>query len=189
MHLTQQIENQFRLRRSYLQKQSYQAYLIERRIDMEMKKVVKNLQPPFQKSKRPSKLPRYYLKKAIKPIVVEEKKITERAKFFFRAFHEDVGILQETDDIKDSIIDIEDGVQEQIVPFYFDHFLKLNGYTPNYNFKTQIELRDGAEVERLQVKSVIPEVLERMEQWQELKRKVMEDNIAKNPKMYVDVMS
>lgn len=189
MQLAQKIENKIRLHRSYRQKQSYQAYLIERRIDMEMKKVVKNLQPPYQKPKRPSKLPRYYLKKRIKPIIVEEQIITERAKFFFRAFHEDADRLMESGDIKDSIIDLEDGIQEQIVPFYFDHFLKLNGYTPNYNFKTQIELRDGAEVDRLQVKSVIPEVLGRMEQWQELKKKVMEDNIAKNPKMYVDVMS
>ncbi|KAI8115952.1 mitochondrial, 28S ribosomal protein S31 [Lucilia cuprina] len=184
MDLARQSENKLRSKRAYLRKLSHQAYHIERRIDMEMKKVVKNLEPPYQKPKRqPTKLPRYYIKKRAKPVKIEEKKISKRAKFFFRAFHED-GLTVDASEFRDSITQM-DTTQEQIVPFYFDHFLKLNGYTPNYNFKTQIELRDGAEIDRLQVKSVIPEIQERMEQWGAMKKRIMEENIAQNPKIHV----
>ncbi|XP_065360710.1 uncharacterized protein LOC135954462 [Calliphora vicina] len=187
MDITRETENKLRTHRSYLRKQSYQAYHIERRIDLEMKKVVKNLEPPYQKPKRPTKLPRYYIRKRTRTVKIEEKKISERAKFLFRAFHEE-GLTEVTVDTRDSITRA-DTTQEQIVPFYFDHFLKLNGYTPNYNFKTKIEMRDGSEIERFQVKTVIPEIQERMKQWETMKRKIMEENIAQNPKMYVDVMT
>lgn len=187
MDLTQQIEKRIRTYRTFLRKQSYQAYLIERRIDKEMKKVVENLKPPYQKPKRTSPLPRYHLKRRETAIPVKPKLITERAKFLFRAFHEGE-LTDETFELKDSFIQVG-AEQEQIVPFYFDHFLKINGYTPNYNFKTHIEMRDGPEIDRLQIKSVIPDVLEHMEYWQNLKRKIMEENIARNPKIYVNVVT
>ncbi|KAM7356312.1 uncharacterized protein ACRADG_002117 [Cochliomyia hominivorax] len=188
--LSQQIENKIRFQTSYRRKLSYQAYHIEKRIAKEMQKVVKNLEPPYEKPKKhPStKLPRYYLRKPYKPPKIEEKKISERAKLFYRAFHDD-DLPLEGEEFKTGFQPEDDEMPEHIVPFYFDHFLKINGYTPNYNFKTQIELRDGPEIDRLQVKSVIPEVEERMQQWEIMKRKIMEENIAKNPKMYVDVMT
>ena len=187
MKISQQNELKLRSRRAYLRKQSFQACHIERRIEKEMKKVVRNLEPPFERPKRTGKLPRYYIKKRVKTIKIKEQVISERAKFFMRAFNED-GAIDKPTEVRQSLTQF-DGRQEQIVPFYFDHFLKLNGYTPNYNFKTQIELRDGPEIERLKVRSVIPEIQERLELWEELKKKTMEDHIAQNPKMYVDVMA
>ncbi|XP_073836028.1 uncharacterized protein [Musca autumnalis] len=179
-------EQALRRRRNYLLKQSQNACHIERRIAQEMQKVRRNLEPA-RKTKRPSKLPRLYLKKRQKTLQIAEKKISERAKFFFQAFHEDDADILQPAEVRDSIAQV-DAIQEQIVPFYFDHFLKLNGYTPNYNFKTQIEMRDGPELDRLKVRSVVPEIQERLMQWEQMKRKIMEDHIAQNPKMYIDVV-
>ncbi|EDX15358.1 GD12025 [Drosophila simulans] len=79
-------------------------------------------------------------------------------------------------------------MQEQIVPFYFDHFLKLNGYTPNYNFRTNVDMRDGPEFSRLKVREVLPDVLARLENWETMHKKIMEENIQRNPKMYENVI-
>lgn len=187
MEISQKNEQKIRLRRAHLRKQSFQACHIEHRIEREMEKVVRNLEPPYEKPKRTGKLPRYYIKKRVKAVKVKEQVISERAKFFIRAFNEEDAIDKPIE-FRDSLTQL-DGGQEQIVPFYFDHFLKLNGYTPNYNFKTQTELRDGPEIERLKVKSLVPEVQERLEQWENFRKKVMEDHISQNPKMYVDVMT
>lgn len=187
MEISHSTENKLRFRRAFLRKQSQQAYRTERRIEREMIKVVKNLEPPYQKPKLSGKLPRYYLKKHKKTERIKKKKISEHTKFFFRAFNEeeDDDVVQ-TQVIHDSIAQV-DTIQEKVLPFYFDHFLKLNGYTPNYNFKTQVEMRDGPEMERIRIKSVIPEIQQSMHQWETMKRKVMENNIAQNPKKYVDV--
>ncbi|XP_075146288.1 uncharacterized protein LOC142220816 [Haematobia irritans] len=185
------IENKLRKRRNYRRKQSHHACHVEKRIEQEMQKVVRNLEPPptleERKSKRPKKLQRLYLRKRTKAPSICEKKISERAKFFFEAFHEDGADITKPSEIRDSIAQV-DAIQEQIVPFYFDHFLKLNGYTPDYNFKTQIELRDGPELDRLKIRSVIPEIQQRMLQWEAMKKKIMEDHIAQNPNMYVNVV-
>ncbi|KAI9583645.1 hypothetical protein GQX74_005393 [Glossina fuscipes] len=184
MDVSHKIENNLRTERAYREKQSYQAYHIERRIESEMKNVVKNLQPPYEKPKVIAKPPRYIIKKRRKLIEEPKPKVSERTKFFFRAFHGEDEVMQMTD-VRESIAHV-DNIQRQIVPFYFDHFLKLNGYTPNYNFKTQVELRDGPEVDRLAVQTIIPEVMTKLEQWQKRKRIIMEEHIAGNPKMYVD---
>uniref|UniRef100_A0A1A9WDH9 Uncharacterized protein n=1 Tax=Glossina brevipalpis TaxID=37001 RepID=A0A1A9WDH9_9MUSC len=186
MDVSRKIEHSLRADRAYREKQSYQAYHIERRIESEMKNVVKNLQPPYKRPQRTGKLPRYIIKKRHKIVEAPKPKISERTKFFFRAFHEEDEVMQITD-IRESIAHV-DNIQQQIVPFYFDHFLKLNGYTPNYNFNTQVELRDGPEVNRLAVSSLIPDVMLRLEQWEKKRRRIMEEHIAGNPKMYVDVI-
>uniref|UniRef100_A0A1I8PW85 Uncharacterized protein n=1 Tax=Stomoxys calcitrans TaxID=35570 RepID=A0A1I8PW85_STOCA len=186
------VEQKLRKRRNYLRKQSHHAYFIEKRIGQEMQKVVRNLESPptltAKMSKRPTKLPRLYLKKRRQTPVTKEKEISEGAKFFFQAFNEDgTDIRGKAKEIRDSIAEVTT-TQEQIIPFYFDHFLKLHGYTPQYNFNTQIEMRDGPELNRLKVRSVIPEVQERLRQWENMKKKIMEDHIAQNPNMYVNVV-
>uniref|UniRef100_A0A1B0GCN8 Uncharacterized protein n=1 Tax=Glossina morsitans morsitans TaxID=37546 RepID=A0A1B0GCN8_GLOMM len=186
MDASRKLEQTLRANRAYREKLSYQAYHIERRIESQMKNVVKNLQPPYKKPKRTGKLPRYIVKKRHKVVDAPKPKISERTKFFFRAFHEEDEIMQITD-VRESIARV-DNIQQQIVPFYFDHFLKLNGYTPNYNFTTQVELRDGPETNRLAVGTLIPEVLIKLEQWEKKKKTTMEEHIAGNPKMYVDVI-
>uniref|UniRef100_A0A1B0G0F1 Uncharacterized protein n=1 Tax=Glossina morsitans morsitans TaxID=37546 RepID=A0A1B0G0F1_GLOMM len=186
MAVTRKIEHSLRADRAYREKQSYHAYHIERRIESEMKNVVKNLQPPYKKPKPTGRLPRYVIKKRRKIVEEPKPKISERTKFFFRAFHGEDEVMQMTD-IRESIAHV-DNIQKQIVPFYFDHFLKLNGYTPNYNFKTQVELRDGLEVNRLGVQAIIPEVMTKLEQWERRKKTIMEEHISGNPKMYIDVI-
>lgn len=186
MKTSQVVEIEYRKERAYLRKQSHQAFQIERRIEMEMRKVVKNLEPPYVKQRRTGRLPRLLIKKRDKTVPPPEKKISERTKFFFRAFHEDDAVMQ-TSHLHEGLAQV-DTMQEQIVPFYFDHFLKLNGYTPNYNFKTQVEQRDGPEEDRIKIRNLLPDILHRLQMWDEKKKKIMEDNIAQNPKMYIDVI-
>ncbi|EDW03014.1 GH10725 [Drosophila grimshawi] len=179
-----ELEMSLRKRRRYLEKLSAQAYQIERRIDMEMKKVRRNLEPPFKKPKKVGPLQRLHLRKRVKKIIPPPVIISENTKNFVRAFAED-GVVSEGFN-QDSVM-VVDNMQEQIVPFYFDHFLKLNGYTPNYNFKTNIEMRDGPEINRFRIREIIPDVLQKVENWENMHRKIMEDNIQRNPKMYENV--
>lgn len=178
----QEVEQAFRKERRYLEKLSFQAYQVERRIDSEMKKVRHNLEPPYKKPKKTGPLQRLFLKKRVKKVVVPPVVVSETAKNFMRAFTED-GIVIDgfTQDAP------TESTQETIVPFYFDHFLKLNGYTPNYNFKTNVEMRDGPEINRFQIREIIPEVMAKVDNWEKTNRRIMEDNIQRNPKMYENV--
>ncbi|KAH8334171.1 hypothetical protein KR059_007135 [Drosophila kikkawai] len=178
------LEATLRKERRYREKISAQAYQVERRIDMEMKKVRKNLEPPYKKPKREGRLPRLYLKKRVVPEEKEVIVISEHTKNFVRAFRED-GYTG--DQITTSLL-TADNMQEQIVPFYFDHFLKINGYTPNYNFRTNVDTRDGNEFNRLKVREVVPDVLLRLEMLEMSQKKIMEENIQRNPKMYENVI-
>ncbi|XP_018785438.1 PREDICTED: uncharacterized protein LOC108966810 [Bactrocera latifrons] len=182
---SRRIEAQLRRRRAYDRKISRQAYLVEKRIESEMKKVRRNLEPPYVKPKRKGKLPRIIIKKKEKKISFKEQRVTEHTKFFFRAFHDEGDVMQ-LHDARDSI-GVMDTIQEQIVPFYFDHFLKLNGYTPNYNFKTNVELRDGPEASRVALRSLVPEILEKLDKWELVRKRIMDDNIQRNPRMYENV--
>lgn len=182
---SRRIEAQLRRRRAYDRKISRQAYLVEKRIESEMKKVRRNLEPPYVKPKRKGNLPRFIIKKKEKKISFKEQRVTEHTKFFFRAFHDEGDVMQ-LHDARDSI-GVMDTIQEQIVPFYFDHFLKLNGYTPNYNFKTNVELRDGPEASRVALRSLVPEILEKLDKWELVRKRIMDDNIQRNPRMYENV--
>ncbi|XP_011178127.2 uncharacterized protein LOC105209429 [Zeugodacus cucurbitae] len=182
---SRRIEAQLRRRRAYDRKISRQAYQVEKRIESEMKKVVRNLEPPYVKPKRKGKLPRVVIKRKEKKISFKEQRVTEHTKFFFRAFHDEGDVMQ-LHDARDSI-GVMDTIQEQIVPFYFDHFLKLNGYTPNYNFKTNVELRDGPEVSRVALRNLVPEILEKLDKWELMRKRIMDDNIQRNPRMYENV--
>ncbi|XP_050746237.1 uncharacterized protein LOC108035851 isoform X2 [Drosophila biarmipes] len=179
------VEATLRKRRRYREKLSYQAYQVERRIDMEMKKVQRNLEPRSKKPKRVGRLPRLYLKRKAIPEEREVLVISENTKNFVRAFREDG---YPGDQITHTSLLTVDNMQEQIVPFYFDHFLKINGYTPNYNFRTNVDLRDGSEFNRLKVREVLPDVLARLETWETMHKKIMEENIQRNPKMYENVI-
>ncbi|XP_017106300.2 uncharacterized protein [Drosophila bipectinata] len=179
------VEATLRKRRRYREKLSFQAYQVERRIDMEMKKVRRNLEPPYKKPKREGRLPRLFLKKRVVPEEKEVFVISEHTKNFVRAFRED-GYTG--DQVTHTSLLTVDNMQEQIVPFYFDHFLKINGYTPNYNFRTNVDLRDGPEFSRLKIREVLPDVLARLEHWENMHKKVMEENIQRNPKMYENVI-
>ncbi|XP_068151659.1 uncharacterized protein [Drosophila tropicalis] len=179
-----EVEMNLRKRRRYLEKLSSQAYQVERRIDLEMKKVRRNLEPPYKPQRRVGRLPRLHPKKRIVKVEKLPPVISEHTRNFMRAFKED-GAIGETM-THDSLM-VVDNMQEQIIPFYFDHFLKINGYVPNYNFKTNIELRDGPEINRFQVRDVIPDVLQKVENWEQLHKKIMEESIQRNPRMYENV--
>ncbi|BFF93416.1 uncharacterized protein DMAD_11276 [Drosophila madeirensis] len=180
-----EVEVTLRKRRRHLEKISAQAYQVERRIEMEMKKVRRNLEPPYKPPQREGRLPRLFFKKRVVPVPEKKIVISENTKNFMRAFKDDGEVIANSL-TQDSLL-VVDNMQEQIVPFYFDHFLKIHGYTPNYNFKTNVELRDGPELARLKIKEVIPDVLIRLENWELTHKKIMEENIQRNPKMYENI--
>ena len=180
MATSRHVENILRRERAYKRKVSKEALDIERRIEKVMIRVIHNLEPPYVKPKRVEKYKRRILKKKIivKPVRVVE--ITQAEKFIKRAFYE--SDYEITAGKKDPVVS-----QETTVQFDFDHFLKMNGYTPNYNFKTQIELRDGPEVGRFMVQSLVPEVLEKVERWEAIRKRQTEESIAKNIKIYQNI--
>ncbi|XP_055854759.1 uncharacterized protein LOC129918314 [Episyrphus balteatus] len=179
------VEKKHRRLLAYRRKMSKQAVFIERRIASEMVKVKRNLAPPFVKPKRQGNLPRSELKKVIRVREKRQISMSQQTKFFYKAFH-DEGDPKGLKEARESL-DVIEGIQKSIVPFYFDHFLIINGYQPSYDFQTQVELRDGPEIDRMQVKKVLPEVMEKFEKWQIMKKRIMEENISKNPQMYQNV--
>lgn len=180
------VEKKQRRLLTYHRYMSRQAVFIERRIASEIIKVQRNLAPPFVKPKRVGKLPRSELKKVRKVRVKRAFSISQEAKFFFKAFHQECDARKTILEANLSMDLLED-FQKSIVPFHFDHFLILNGYQPKYDFETQIERRDGPETDRFQVKKLIPTVLQKFEQWQTDRTLQMIEDITRNPQVYQNV--
>lgn len=174
-----QVERRYRRFFNYRSNLSKQTVLIERRIASEMTKVRRNLLYPPQTFRRQEKLLPSNIKKILRiPPPKTSRNLEKITSVNRESFN---GRVKEGGSID------EGGSQKSIVPFYFDHFLSINGYQPNYNFKSQIELRDGAEVDRFQIKSLLPDVLEKFEKCQLKKKKIADEHISKNSKMYHNV--
>lgn len=168
-----------------MKKVSKEAVLVEHRIEQEMKELHQNLAPPYKKPKREGKLTRSVIKKKTIKIPKKITRISNRTLFFYNAFHEEEPVTQL--EMARASLNIMETIQESIVPFYFDHFLILNGYVPNYNFRTQVDARDGPEINRLKKRSIIPEVMSQLEKWEQIREKIKEDHINKHPEMYQNV--
>ncbi|XP_037947818.1 uncharacterized protein LOC119679498 [Teleopsis dalmanni] len=185
-------ENYFRQKLHKLKKISYNAQQIEYRVEAELKVLRKNMEPLDPKH-RPccataEKKKEYILaipKKERPPKIIEKKVIPDKVRFMFHAFHDDTEDIENVPNAGMSVITNLD--KQVAVEFYFDYFLSLNGYTPNYNFKTQVELRDGPEINRMNVEEVLPEIVDRLGKWEETKQKIMEESILRNRHMYENV--
>ncbi|XP_055907892.1 uncharacterized protein LOC129942831 [Eupeodes corollae] len=174
------VEKKHRRLLEYRRNMSKQAVLVERRIESELVKVQRNMAPVFQKPKRVGNLQRSELKKMVHFKHKEVKQISDETKLFYEGGPKDQTEVRKS-------LNVIDGMQQSVVPFYFDHFLIINGYQPCYDFKTQIELNDGPEIDRLHVKKLLPEVTDKLEKWQAMQKRIMEENISKNPQMYQNV--
>uniref|UniRef100_T1GDF8 Uncharacterized protein n=1 Tax=Megaselia scalaris TaxID=36166 RepID=T1GDF8_MEGSC len=181
-----EIEKHFRKRRSYDKRMSKQAVFKENRIKIDFESIKRNIQPPYKKPPRTEKLKNSFIPKKVKIIPPTEKVISRRTRFFFEAFH---GEDEDYEASKRDSIDFMDTIQESNVPFYFDYFLSLNDYKPNYNFKTKTELRDGPEEDLVRIKSVLGNVQEKLYRWEQLRKKVMETNIRNHPEMYTNIQT
>lgn len=181
------IEHKFRIRRDYDKRMSKHAVFKENRIKIDFESIKRNVLPPYKKPRRTEKLKNSFIVKKKKPVVVPPKTISRRTRFFFEAFH---GEDEDFDETQRDSIDIMDTIQESSnVPFYFDYFLILNDYKPNYNFKTKSDIQDGPEEDLIKVRSVLSNVEEKMYRWEQLKKKVMEANIRNHPEMYTNVVN
>lgn len=180
------IEKKFRSRRAYDKRISKQSVFKENRIKIDFVSIKKNILPPYQKPRRTEKLKNSFIVKKHKKVVVPPKQISKRTRFFFEAFH---GEDEDFEATKRDSIDIMDTIQESNVPFYFDYFLSLNDYKPNYNFKTKSDIRDGPEEELVKFRSLLPNVLDKLNKWEQLRKKVMETNIRNHPEMYTNIVN
>lgn len=179
-----QIERKFRKRRDYDKRMSKQAVFKENRLKIDSVSIKKNIEPPYKKPRRTEKLKNSFIVRKPKPVVVPEKKISKRTRFFFDAFH---GEDEDFDETQRDSIDIMGNIQESNVPFYFDYFLSLNDYKPNYNFKTKADIRDGPEEELVKIRSLLSTVEDKMYRWEQMKKKIMDANIRNHPEMYTNV--
>ncbi|KAL5290719.1 CCDC37 family protein [Megaselia abdita] len=180
------VERRFRKRRDYDKRMSKQAVFKENRIKIDFESIKKNVEPAYKKPPRTEKLKNSFIVKKTKKAAPPAKTVSKRTRFFFEAFH------AEDEDFeagKRNSIDIMDTIQESNVPFYFDYFLSLHDYKPNYNFKTKTEIRDGPEEDLVKVRSLLPNVEEKMYRWEQIKKKVMETNIRNHPEMYTNIVN
>lgn len=150
-----------------------------------MEQLKKNMsKSTLQKPRRVGKLPRSNLPK--KPQKPKETKIKmpEKHKLFYNAFTD---ISTEKIEFEDEeTTEIINSIENTCIPFHFDHFLKLHDYYPIYDFKTQIEERDGPEEKRFSYKDVLQDVATNLKKWMELREKSIAEHISKTWYLYID---
>lgn len=142
----------------------------------------KNLAPPSRTQRPPGKLPRSILTKPERKVVVKRAAPSELDKLFVRAFtsnDEDVLRLQSSENFE-----ILRSLQFHCIPFHFDHFLRLNDYLPSYDFKTQIELRDGDEMKRFRYEDVLDDVYRLLAVWERKRKEQVEQDIRNTLQLY-----
>lgn len=143
----------------------------------------KNLAPPFVRPIKRSKpersvLPKQVVKKKDKTI-----EITELDKLFYKAFtdHEAPQHVQ-FDNADDAAI--LRTLEANCIPFYFDVFLRQNNYFPIYDFKTEIELREGSEYKQFKFEDVLEDVQNNLRIWETAKQKRMDEQIKQTWHLY-----
>lgn len=150
-----------------------------------MEQLKKNMsKATVEKPRRVGKLPRSNLPK--KPQKPKETKIKmpEKHKLFYNAFTD---ISTEKIEFEDEeTAEILNSIEDTCIPFHFDHFLKLHDYYPIYDFKTQIEERDGPEEKRFSYKDVLEDVAKNLKKWMELREKSIAEHISKTWYLYID---
>ncbi|XP_037954189.1 uncharacterized protein LOC119684257 [Teleopsis dalmanni] len=184
-NFAKQTELDFRKKLRKMKKISREACQFENRLQAQLKSLKRSFEPL---PPRPRPLKKYVLKKFKKKeeeSAPKQKKVTtEREKFLIRAFNSDTqtGYRQSAGLRIVKTIDAE-----LVTPFYFDYFLALNGYTPDYNFQTQVDLRDGPELDRLKIGSLVPEMKQKISDWEDRRQKIMEQNIIIYHSIYDNV--
>lgn len=177
-------DNDIRKRRKFKMRQSENAIATENQTQFILSGFLRNMQPPFKKVKRIGKLPRSYQPKRKPAPQKPQSPLSLRVKLFYEAFTDMTVANVNLDD--DENIKILNSLQSNCVPFYYDHFLKMRNYIPVYDFKTDIEIREGPEENRFKYQDVMPVVKHAMADWERY-RKIEEDHfIRKGWYLYED---
>lgn len=174
-----------RNKRSYVARQSERAVALENRIQLTLVQLRKNLAPPYVRPKATTKerLPRSVLplKVIIKKEVIVE--VTELDKLYYKAFTDHaVPQHMKFDNADDAAI--LRTLEANCIPFYFDVFLRQNNYFPVYDFKTEIEVREGSEFKLFKFEDVLDDVQTHLRMWQSEKQKRMDEHIKQTWHLY-----
>lgn len=183
--IRQQAERTIRGKRAFYARQSERAVELENRIQQTLVQLRKNLAPPYR---RPKDKPRERLARSVLPRKVIKKKeikveVTELDKLYYLAFTDhDVPQHMKFDNADDAAI--LRTLEANCIPFYFDVFLRQNNYFPVYDFKTEIELREGSEYKLFKFEDVLDDVQTNLRMWEAQKLKRMEEHIRQTWHLY-----
>lgn len=174
-----------RNKRSFVARQAERAVALENRIQLTLEQLRKNLAPPYIRPKPNAKerlprsvLPRKIIKK--KEIKVE---VTELDKLYYKAFTDHaVPQHMKFDNADDAAI--LRTLEANCIPFYFDVFLRQNNYFPVYDFKTEIELREGSEFGMFKFEDVLEDVQNNLRIWETEKQRRMDEQIRQTWHLY-----
>lgn len=177
-------EKNVRKRRAFISRQAERACALELRIRLTTEQMKKNLEPPYQRPEGVVKRERRFLTKRKKIEHIEKVEISEVDKLFYKAFTEcESSKLQEFKSADD--VAILKSLQDNCIPFYFDFFLKQHDYFPSYDFKTEIELREGPETNHFKYEDVLENVFEFLRQWEQHKQQQIEKHIRETWHLYI----
>lgn len=149
-----------------------------------MEQIKKNMSKPIPRPPRIGKLPRSNLPKKVPKPKETKVKMPEKHKIFYNAFTDISTELIEFED--EETAEIINSIEDTCIPFHFDHFLKLHDYYPIYDFKTEIEEREGAEEKRFSYKDVLENVSQNLKKWMKLREKLIAEHISKTWYLYID---
>lgn len=163
-------------------RQSQRACATEERIKQSAEKLKLNLAPPCRPQRPPGKLPRSILPKPKRNVVVKRASASELEKLLIRAFTDENENVQHQHSAED--LELLRSLHSNCIPFHFDHFLRLHDYFPSYDFKTQIEMRDGDEAKRFRYDDVLDDVYRLVGNWERRRKEQVDEDIRKTLQLY-----
>lgn len=177
------VEKKLRTRREYVLRQAQRTCDMEFQMEMAMKSLKKNMEPPFIKPPREGRLPISKLPPSRKKPPPPPPVPTLREKIFVEAFtdHE----VREMDINAKENKKILSDIERSCMPFYYDYFLERKfGYHAEKEFETNIERCDGKEEDRFRYKDVVPTVMKRIQNWERQQEFVKHYNISQTEHLY-----
>lgn len=182
-HIIDTVEHKIRSRREFQLRQAQRTCELEHQMEVAMKGLKKNMEPPFKKSPRTGRLPISKLPPPPEKPPPEPPVPTLREQIFVEAFTDrkvrdvDIGA-------KDSQKILQD-IERSCMPFYYDYFLEKNfGYHAEKEFVTVVERREGPEENRFKYKDVLPTVMKRIAKWERQRDYVKQYNISQTKYLY-----
>lgn len=174
-----------RTQRAFIARQSERAVALENRIQLTLVQLRKNLAPPYvrPKTKTKERLPRSVMQRKVRVPKEIKVEITELDKLYYKAFTDHTPPQHMKFDNADDAAILRT-LEANCIPFYFDVFLRQNNYFPVYDFKTEIEMREGSEYSQFKFEDVLEDVQNNLRMWETQKQKRMDEQIRQTWHLY-----
>ncbi|XP_058814718.1 uncharacterized protein LOC131678527 [Topomyia yanbarensis] len=172
--LLHSVEKKVRFQRKQKLRAAQRAAELDHRHNLVAIQLQRSLAPPYVRPPRTGKLPRSRLKKKPVPVVVVPPVVTKLDKIFCTAFGENVTMTSaERRNLE------MDMTFRNYCAIQYDHFLRTLGYEPEYDFETEVQLRDGPEIDRFKRIELVPKVMQRMAKWDALQETLKQRLLAR----------